>query len=76
MEGYGIWPLAVRTDKKLAENAIRVLVTEILGVSACGKQQQGVQTAGEIAIQALSVVFKVVFGKIIAYRGELVFGQQ
>ena len=48
---------------------------EILGVDACGKEQQGVQATGEVAVEALPVVFEMVFGKIILHRGELVFRQ-
>ena len=49
---------------------------EIFGIDAGGEEQGGVDSAGEIVVQALPVIFEMVFGKVVLRRGELVAGMR
>ena len=47
----------------------------VVGIDASRKEEQCVQTTGKVAVHPLSVVFEMVFGKVVLNGGELVLRQ-
>ena len=53
-----------------------MLYAEGFGVNACREEQQGVQSARELLVEALAEVLQVILGKVVLNRRELVFRQR
>jgi hypothetical protein len=68
--------LAARTGERLAKHTGRMLAAKGFGVDACREEQQGVQAAREVLVEALAEVLQVILGEVVLNRRELVFRQR